>query len=59
MFGAIIFTALSDKFGRKPIFLLSQWAMIVVGVANAFARNYYIFAVLRFFIGMLIMVRVG
>jgi len=53
MFGAMIFTALSDKFGRKPIFLLSQWVMVVVGVANAFAPNYYAFAAFRFFVGML------
>jgi len=53
MFGAMIFCTLSDKFGRKPIFLLSQWAMVVVGVANAFAPNYYVFAVFRFFTGML------
>jgi len=53
MFGSVIGGALSDKFGRKPIFLLSQWAMVIVGVANAFAPNYYVFAVLRFFTGIL------
>jgi len=53
MFGAMICTTLSDKFGRKPVFLFSQWAMVVVGVANAFAPNYYVFAVLRFFSGAL------
>jgi len=58
MFGALISTPLSDKFGRKPIFLLSQWAMVVVGVANAFAPNYYAFIVLRFFTGMLFYVRI-
>ena len=56
MFGAMLCTTLSDKFGRKPIFLLSQWAMVIVGVANAFAPNYYVFTVLRFFTGMLIQV---
>jgi len=48
---------LSDKFGRKPIFLISQWAMVIVGVANAFAPNYYIFIVLRFVTGILYEVR--
>ena len=52
MFGAMICTTLSDKFGRKPIHLISQWAMVVVGVANAFAPNYYVFAVFRFFVGV-------
>ena len=42
----------SDKFGRKPVFLLSLWAVVIVGVANAFAPNYYVFIVLRFFTGL-------
>jgi len=54
MFGAMICTTLSDKFGRKPVFLFSQWAMVVVGVANAFAPNYYVFTVLRFLTGALV-----
>jgi len=53
MFGALICTSLSDKFGRKPIFLISNWAMVIVGVANAFSPNYYVFSVLRFFSGIL------
>ena len=52
MFGAMIGCTLSDKFGRKPIFLVSQWAMVVVGVANAFAPNYYVFCVFRFITGV-------
>jgi len=56
MFGTIICTTLSDKFGRKPVFLFSQWAMVVVGVANTFAPNYHIFAGFRFFIGILFLV---
>jgi len=54
MFGDMICTPLSDKFGRKPVFLISQWAMVVVGVANAFAPNYYVFCVFRFFVGVFI-----
>jgi len=57
MFGAVICTILSDKLGRKPIFFYSQWAMVVVGVVNAFAPNYYFFAVFRFCTGMLMQVR--
>jgi len=57
MFGSIFCTILSDKFGRKPVFLSSLWAMVVVGFANAFAPNYYVFVVLRFFSGLLIQVR--
>jgi len=50
--GAMICTILSDKFGRKVVFLFSHWAMVIVGVANAFAPNYYVFAVFRFFSGI-------
>jgi len=53
MVGATGFSALSDYFGRKPVFLFSQWAMVVVGTANAFVTNYYAYAVLRFFTGAL------
>jgi len=53
MFGALIGTTLSDKFGRKVVFIFSHWAMVIVGVANAFAPNYYVFAVFRFFTGIL------
>jgi len=59
MFGAIICTILSDKFGRKPILLFSQWATVIVGVANAFAPNYYFFIVLRFFVGIFVMVLIS
>jgi len=53
MFGAMGFTTLSDYFGRKPVFLFSQWAMVVVGVVTAFVPNYYVFLVLRFCTGAL------
>jgi len=57
MLGALFFTTLADNFGRKPVFLFSQWAMIVVGITNAFVTNYYVFMVLRFFTGALQQVR--
>ena len=53
MVGAMGFTALSDYFGRKPIFLFSQWAMVIVGVTTAFCPNLYFFFVLRFITGAL------
>jgi len=54
MVGAMICATLSDKFGRKPTFLSCTWTLVVVGVANAFAPNYYVFAVLRFCTGLLV-----
>ena len=56
MVGAMISSILSDKFGRKPVFLISQWAIVIVGVANAFATNYYVFAIFRFLTGILVLV---
>ena len=56
MFGALICTSLSDKFGRKPIFLISNWVMVIMGVASVFSPNYYVFTVLRFFSGILVQV---
>lgn len=53
MLGAVFFSTLSDKYGRKPVFLFSQWAMIVVGVITAFITNYYVFVVFRFLAGAL------
>ena len=58
MVAAVLCTFLADKFGRKPVFLISQWTMVVVGVANAFAPNYHVFIALRFFSGMLMQVRI-
>ena len=53
MFGAMFFSAMSDNFGRKPVFLFSEWAMVIVGITTAFVDNYYLFAVLRFCAGAL------
>ena len=47
------FSVLSDIFGRKPVFLFSEWAMVVVGVTTSFVTNYYLFCVLRFCAGAL------
>jgi len=53
IFGAMVFTSLSDHLGRKPVFLFTQWALAVVGVANAFVPNYHAFLALRFCTGAL------
>jgi len=51
MVGAIIFTSLADRLGRKAIHLGCQFSMVIFGVAVAFAPNYTTYAVLRFFLG--------
>jgi len=48
MVGAIIFTSMADRLGRKPIHLTCQYSMFAVGLAIAFAPNYITFVVLRF-----------
>ena len=53
IFGAILFTSLSDHLGRKPVFLFTQWSLVIVGVINAFVPNYTAFLVLRFCTGAL------
>jgi len=53
MLGAMFFSALSDKLGRKPVFLFSQYAMVVIGTITAFVDNYYLFTALRFIAGAL------
>ena len=51
MVGAVVFTTLADKIGRKPVHLGCQWAMVVLGVGVALAPNYITFVTLRFFLG--------
>ncbi|KAL3068468.1 hypothetical protein niasHT_030759 [Heterodera trifolii] len=55
MLGNFLFTALAtysaDRFGRRPIFLLSLWSIVVLSVACAFAPSYEWFLFFRFFSG--------
>lgn len=52
-FGATFFSFLSDKFGRKRIFLLVQWSMLVVSTVTVFAPDIIVFTILRFLTGAL------
>jgi len=51
MVGAIIFTWMADRLGRKPVHLACQYSMFAIGLAIAFSPNYIMFVVLRFFLG--------
>ena len=51
MVGAVVFTSMADRLGRKPVHLACQYSMFAVGLAIAFAPNYVSFVVLRFFLG--------
>ena len=50
--GGIVFGSLSDKFGRKPAFLLANMILFLAGMFCAIAPNYIIFAFGRFVVGM-------
>ncbi|XP_035618023.1 solute carrier family 22 member 7-like [Oncorhynchus keta] len=51
MIGAIAFGTLTDKFGRKPMLLVSYTISMVFGFASAFSNSYTMFGVMRFFTG--------
>ena len=53
MVGALLFPALADRCGRKPIHLMCQWLLVVVGLITAFSPNFTFFAVFRFLGGAL------
>ena len=48
MVGAIVFTILSDRIGRKPVILGCQYIMIGISLVIVFSPNYITFVVLRF-----------
>ncbi|KAK7864613.1 hypothetical protein R5R35_003201 [Gryllus longicercus] len=50
--GALLFGALSDRFGRRPVFFGSLVLQVAVGLLAALAPYYVLFLVLRFVIGM-------
>ncbi|XP_055029182.2 solute carrier family 22 member 7 [Misgurnus anguillicaudatus] len=54
MFGAVFFGGLSDRFGRKPMLLVSYVSGMGFAVASAFSSSFIMFAVLRFFTGFTI-----
>ncbi|XP_044126267.1 solute carrier family 22 member 6-B-like [Bufo gargarizans] len=49
--GSIIFGGLSDKFGRRPLYIWSNLQMFVTGICAAFAPNYIVYCVFRFLTG--------
>ncbi|XP_076064263.1 organic cation transporter [Oratosquilla oratoria] len=49
--GSYLFGDLSDRFGRKPVFLAALLLMVVVGVGQAAIPDYYAFTTARFVLG--------
>ena len=54
---AIPHGVLADHFGRKYVHLGSLWGLTILGVATAFAPNYYLHVTLRAITGALYQVR--
>ncbi|KAK2817096.1 hypothetical protein Q5P01_025287 [Channa striata] len=52
MCGAPIFGFLSDRFGRRPLLLVSYVSSAVFAVLSAFSNSYVMFAIMRFLTGM-------
>lgn len=55
MIGAVVFCYVSDRLGRKIVFLFCQMCLGIVGIITAFSPYFEIFIVLRFFTGALLM----
>lgn len=50
--GAITLGGLSDKLGRKKVFIWSAIAQLILGISVAFTADYWLFLVIRFFYGV-------
>jgi MFS family permease len=51
--GALLFTTIADRCGRKPVHFACQWAMIVIGTLCALVPDFTSFTALKFFNGAL------
>jgi MFS family permease len=49
--GALFFGYLTDRFGRKKLFMITLLLYLVATASTAFAQNFMMFAVARFFTG--------
>ena len=48
VFGGLLFGAISDKYGRKPAFLVSKAVFVMAGVTCSVAPNYWTFLIMRY-----------
>ncbi|ESN92522.1 hypothetical protein HELRODRAFT_181398 [Helobdella robusta] len=52
MCGSIAITIISDRFGRKPVFITCQMLLVLFGSLSALMPNIHWFIVSKFFIGL-------
>ncbi|KAM6940202.1 solute carrier family 22 member 6-B-like [Xenentodon cancila] len=52
MIGALLFGFLSDRFGRRPVLLVSYLSSLTFAVLSAFSTSYVMFIIMRLFTGL-------
>ena len=51
--GALVFAAISDSCGRKPVFLVCLWSSAAIAVVQALSVNMAMYTILGFFDGVI------
>ena len=51
--GALLFSSMADRFGRKPILVFTNLCLFIVGAVTFFVPSYTIFAITRLLMGAL------
>ena len=53
----VIIVSTADKYGRKPIVMMSCLSLVIVGVGGAYAPNIYVLIAMKFLTGIVQQVR--
>lgn len=46
--GSLMFGAISDRFGRRTVFFIAPWMLLIASVGTAFASNWILYTILKF-----------